>query len=618
MIRPVAVFLVMVALFSWPILLPQSQSLDPAYHSPIALVADSAGKTLYVADETRSDVIQVDVASGNVVRNISLPGPPTGLAINKASNRLYVTLGFPSNSVQVLDLSGGTAEPRIAAGHTPGAPVLSLDESTLYVCNRFRNDISLIDLGQGRETKRISVLREPVAAALTPDGKTLIVGNARPDGPATAAHVSSAISLIDTRRNELVSTVPLLNGGVDVRGIAASPDNRYAFVSHVLARFHAPATQLDKGWLTTNAVGVIDLERRSLLHTILLDQVGRGAGNPWGVACTRDGRRLCVALSGVHELGVVDLPELLKRLETLPPAGGASQDPQSDYRTLHRPDTDLRFLQNYLIRVPLKGKGPRSLALAGGRAFTGMYYSGTVESVDLERPQPESSRIPLGSQPPPNEIRQGDLLFHDATVSQQGWQSCSTCHFDGRADGLNWDLTNDGIGNAKNTKSLVFSHATPPVTWTGVFPTLDDCVPYEIKTILFASRPKQDAAAIVAFLKSMRPVPSPHLVNGELGPAARRGERVFQKALCVNCHSGEYRTAMESRDIGTSTPADRMRTFDIPTLREVWRTAPYLHDGRAATVKDIFTKFDPANLHGKHAGLTPAELDDLAEYVLSQ
>jgi cytochrome c peroxidase len=47
-----------------------------------------------------------------------------------------------------------------------------------------------------------------------------------------------------------------------------------------------------------------------------------------------------------------------------------------------------------------------------------------------------------------------ERLFHDATIGHQSWQSCASCHPDGRAGGLNWDLLNDGIGNPKNTKSV--------------------------------------------------------------------------------------------------------------------------------------------------------------------
>lgn len=598
------------------------EALEAAYHSPTALAADLSGRFIYVADETASAVVRFDVRDDST-QTIALPGQPTGVALNKAADRLYVTGDSPDNVVWVVDLITGSVDGAIAVGHAPRSPVLSADESMLYVCNRFDNDVSVIDLKQRREVKRVSALREPIASALTPDGKTLIVGNDKPSGPSTAPRVASVVTLIDTTTNERVSDIQLLDGGVSVRGLAISPDGRYAFVSHILGRHHQPATQLNDGWLTTNAVSVIDIHDRTRLSTILLDQPGRGAANPWGVAVSEDGRKLSVSLAGVHELAVIDLPALLDHLRTLkdkaPSLDTSQAAPSQVYGAVGGPDTNLRFMQKYLVRRPLRGHGPRALVVRGGRAYVGMYFSGTVESVDVDDAPAESKVVTLGSQPAESEGRLGERLFNDGSMSFQGWLSCSTCHPEGRADGLNWDLSNDGIGNAKNVKSLLLSHKTPPVTWTGLFADLEDCVPFEIRTALFSARPARDAAAIVAYLSSLEPIPSPLLENenGELSESARRGQDMVQKAGCTECHRGEFFTIMGKRSVGVYTTGDP-REFDIPTWREVWRTAPYLHDGRAATVKEIFTKFDPENRHGKHQQLSPQGLDDLVQFVLSQ
>ena len=53
------------------------------------------------------------------------------------------------------------------------------------------------------------------------------------------------------------------------------------------------------------------------------------------------------------------------------------------------------------------------------------------------------------------------------------------------------------------------------------------------------------------------------------------------------CHSGPYYTDMKMHRIGEDVEFEN--GWDTPTLREVWRTAPYLFDGRAATMKDVFT-----------------------------
>ena len=77
-------------------------------------------------------------------------------------------------------------------------------------------------------------------------------------------------------------------------------------------------------------------------------------------------------------------------------------------------------------------------------------------------------------------------------------------------------------------------------------------------------------------------------------------------------------TDLQTYDVGTrgrfDQPTDR---FDTPTLVEAWRTAPYLHDGSAATIRDVLTTRNPRDEHGKTSHLTPQQLEDLAAYVLS-
>ena len=66
-----------------------------------------------------------------------------------------------------------------------------------------------------------------------------------------------------------------------------------------------------------------------------------------------------------------------------------------------------------------------------------------------------------------------------------------------------------------------------------------------------------------------------------------------------------------------ASPTEPDGRYDTPTLVEVHRTAPYLHDGRAATIKDVLTTHNPQDLHGKIKGLSAAELDDLIAYLLA-
>jgi cytochrome c peroxidase len=150
-----------------------------------------------------------------------------------------------------------------------------------------------------------------------------------------------------------------------------------------------------------------------------------------------------------------------------------------------------------------------------------------------------------------------------------------------------------------------------------------------IRFIQFAVRPEADAVAIDEYLKSLKAMPSPKLVKDPatkkltLSKAAENGKKLFEKADCAMCHSGPYMTDMSKYNIGTGKPRqegdDREPedTFDTPTLIEVWRTAPYLHDGRAATMKDVITEFNKKDKHGKTSDLTEKQIEELVEYILS-
>ena len=101
--------------------------------------------------------------------------------------------------------------------------------------------------------------------------------------------------------------------------------------------------------------------------------------------------------------------------------------------------------------------------------------------------------------------RKGEFYFHDAGICFQGWQSCSTCHpGQARVDGLNWDLLNDGIGNPKNTKSLLLAHKTPPAMSMGVRETAETAVRAGIQHILFTVQPEEVAVAMDKYLKSLQ------------------------------------------------------------------------------------------------------------------
>ena len=596
------------------------------YMSPTAIVADNKGGQLYIAEATAKQVAVFDIASAKVTAAVDVPARPSGLALTEDGTSLYVTCGGSKGQVCIIDVRNAKLIQTLSVGHTPVAPVLSPDEKYLYVCNFYDNDISVIRTEDGELVKKIAALREPVAAAITPDGAWLYVGNHLPAGPASADSVACNISIFNARTMSFDLDIALPNGSTGLQDVVVSPDGRFVFASHILARYTVPTTQLERGWMNTNAVSIIDARRKKLIDTVLLDDVDYGAANPWALACTSDSKTLCVTHAGTHELSVIEIAPMLDKIKSHQQNSSTSvQSYTGSYgasanETVSNVPNELSFLYGIRQRVKLPGKGARSLAVVGRKAYVAEYFTDTVATVDVsDMSRPKTISVALGPKRPMTTERMGEMLFNDASLCFQGWQSCASCHPSGaRVDALNWDLLNDGLGNPKNTKSLLLAHATPPAMISGVRGDAEAAVRAGIRHIQFAVRPEEEAVAIDVYLKSLEPIPSPYLVNGKLSQSARRGRKLFKKAGCVSCHKGRLRTNMQQYDVGTADGLDEGRKFDTPTLREVWRTAPYLYDGRAATIEEVLTKYNPDDRHGVTSNLTKDEMKDLAQFVLSQ
>ncbi|MHC4631315.1 MAG: beta-propeller fold lactonase family protein [Planctomycetota bacterium] len=606
-----------VLLFS-AVLVTQAANVDRDYLSPLDVVADKAGRTLYLAEATANQIAVFDVEAGKVTKVISVPARPSGLALAPDGSKLYVTGAASDGRVFVVNLQTGNITKRLPAGHTPIAPVVSPDGKTLYVCNQFNNNVSVIDLDSGRESTKIAVSREPVAAAITADGKSLFVANHLPAGVSDGDYAAAEVSVIDTTSHKVITCLQLPNGSTSLRDITIAPDGKHAYITHILARYQLPTTQLERGWMNTNALTIIDVPNKKLLNTVLLDDVDLGAANPWGVTCTADGKYICVTTAGTHELSVIDRTKLhdkLARVAAGQKVSEASSSPQDV-------PNDLSFLVTLKRRLKLTGNGPRGLTIIGTKAYIAEYFTDSLGVVDINPDiRPRAKSLGLGARKPITTVRKGEMFFHDATLCFQKWQSCSSCHpGSGRAEALNWDLLNDGLGNPKNTRSLLLAHKTPPAMAMGARPDAETAVRAGITHIQFAVRPEEDAVAIDEYLKRLKrlvPTASPYLVRGRLSKRAKRGQKLFKIAECASCHTPGLYTNLKKYDLGTGKLLDKGTSFDTPTLIEVWRTAPYLHDGRAETMADVLKEHNPDDRHGRTSNLTDTQIEALAEFVLS-
>ena len=574
------------------------------YLSPTRMAVHPVTKEVYVLLSTANTLAKVDPVTERVTGVFSLDFQPSDICFSAVGNTLYlyVTEYAPKGKLHILSPNNGKKIVSIDAGIYPSAVCVDKQGSRAYVANRFSHDLSIIDLTRRKEIKRLPMIREPKSLALSPDEKLLAVGNYLPLQSALKSPVSAQVTLVDTESDVVVEHIPLSDGSQSIEDVCFSKNGDILFVTHILSRYFFPTTQIERGWMNTNVVSLIQIPARKYYTTLLLDDVYLGAANPCGMCLSTDGDKLFVAASGTHELIAVSLPPVLEKIKQQPdPAGLAN---------------NLSFLSYDKIRIHTLGKGARYVVMQDNKLFVSDYFSGGLTVIEAQSPA-DKRFVKLGDEPEPDRVRRGELAFADASLCFQTWQSCISCHPEARADGLNWDLINDGIGNPKNTKSMLFAHVTPPCMITGIRENAEIAVRAGIRLIQFTERPEDDALCIDEYLKSLRPLLSPYLENGKLSKLAKQGEALFKKAECHSCHSGAYLTDGRKYDVGTGVEEYDGFAFDTPTLKEVWRTAPYLYNGSAPTIKDVLTKFNQNDRHGVTSKLTEKEIEVLEQYILS-
>lgn len=586
----------------------------------------------------------------------------------------------------ILECDAGHS-PSDVTVHVPDGPDTP---ARVYVANRFGGDIFVFELSPDRrkakELKRLSAGREPIALVVSPDGSTLIVAAHLPEDPALQYDIASRIRFIETGsgRSHFLRLTP---GTMNLRDIVLEPSGRYAFVTGIQGHFEHIPDSVSGGWMNENFLYVIDVEKRNMINTFFLDEHGVGSANPWGVSVSDDGRFLLVAAAGSCDIVLIDLPsyranldflsgrspDLTEPVEPLPakmrvpvglkgvrhvlmtkgrilassyfedslvridpeierPTGYlAGLQPQDNLeiprKKLHylRPDDTNPIRANYVSKpgdlVPDLRSAPEGVENAP-LVFVPLSTFSIAPGIRFRR-----SFARLGPEPDWTETRYGEMLFHDAVLCLEHWQSCISCHPGARSDTLNWDLLNDGWDNPKNSKSLLLSHDTPPSMVTGIRKDAETAVRKGFESILFTLPTPREAEAVDTYLQGLEPVASPNLIfdrskpdgPGRLSEAARRGKRIFNsdRSGCSSCHPEPLFTDMRRHDVGTQNPNDHTPLFDTPTLVEVWRTAPYLHDGRYQTIRQVIVEGKHVNLDGRLDRLTDAEIDDLVEYVLS-
>jgi YVTN family beta-propeller protein len=296
---------------------------------------------------------------------------------------------------------------------------------------------------------------------------------------------------------------------------------------------------------------------------------------------------------------------------------------------------DLSASANYVAARIAVGLNPRGLALTGDgrKLFVANRLDDSISVIDT-RSNRVASTIKLEGRKDISAVRHGEQTFYTARYSFQGQIGCANCHIDSTFDGIEWNLEPDGFGRSiVDNKLLEGVKDTEPYKWTGTNPDIPtECGPRTEKYFWRSENYDNFTLTDLAtYVRSLEPRPNrSRLADGELTPAQERGQAIFVRTVdkfkkpipeynrCSYCHSGPKGTSQKIFDVGTRKPTDNTGLLKAPMLTNIALTAPYLHDGSARSLEEIWTVYNPDDKHGRTNDLTKDELNDLIEYLRSR
>lgn len=596
---------------------PQAVAAEPVYKNPLNLALTPDGRELWIACEASACVVVVDTASRKRLLEIPVGGQPHDVAFTPDGQRAFVSNRLDDN-VSVVDVASHKAIATIEVGDEPHGVLVDRSGKHLFVLNTSIDNISVIDTGTQKEVKRLSASRSPWSLAESPDGKEIIVTHALSRFVGDRAPAMSEVTVI----NPVSATVKdriLIPSANLMQGVAWHPTGEYALIPLLRTKNLVPMTRINHGWTISNGLGIY--WRDGTVDQVLLDENHLCFPDPNDVVITPDGRYALVSSSSLDRVAVVDLAKLIGLLKSATPKERTQVIPNHTGKATE-----------YLVKHIRVDSVPRGIVLSkdGSTAYVACMLDDSITVIDV--PSLEvAARIDLGGAKELTKRRRGEKLFHSANISFRRQFSCSSCHPDGHIDNIVYDIEDDGIGMGPiDNRTLRGINDMAPYKWIGINPSLKrQCGP---RLAVFITRiqpftPEQ-LNDLHYYLCSIPRPPNRYRKLGEdLTEAQRRGKAVFERShkndgtliplrnRCNTCHPPPLYTDGKVHDVGTRFAYDRDGKFDAPHLMNIYDSAPYLHNGIAPTLEEIWTVYNPYDEHGVTNDMTKDQLNDLVEYL---
>jgi YVTN family beta-propeller protein len=569
------------------------------------------GGRLLVANSDNGTVTLVDTATNKALREIAVGDKPEGVTWIGQGPLAAVTV-YREDRVVFVDTARGEVVARLPVPNEPYGIVATKDGTRAYVTHEYPGTVSEIDLAGRKVLRQMKAGSMVRGLALSPDEKRLYV----------TEFYTGALHALDRGTGAVVDTWEGHASDNLSRHVVVHPRRPKAYLSHIRSRVHI----IDGGGSIFPHLSVCDLvppngkKRRTSFAMDTYNGV-YVVTNLWEAALSPDGKRLYTLYAGTNDMNVSEVID-------------------DDYTEIERVGRAVRVGQNpRAVRVSPDGK---TVYIANALDFDVTVHDADTMGV--------RAHVKLCSPPKSPEWVRGKILFSTANypLSSRRWVACASCHPDGHNDGRVWQNP-EGL---RKTPSLMGVAHTHPLHWSADRDEVQD-FEYTIRGRLMRGagllrgpmKPKRgfepvelsedlagrskDLDALAVYTNSFDFTLSPHIpAPGKLSADAERGKTLFftDAVGCAKCHSGPYYTDSSLKkpfnlhDVGTGAddPTEKMGPkYDTPTLLGVYRTAPYLHQGKAKTLRDVLTTCNRDDKHGKTSHLKPAEVDDLVAFLRS-
>ena len=586
---------------------------DARYLNPVEMALSADGRSLYVVCEKSDELRVVDIASGKVIKQIAVGHVPTGISLSPDGKQIYVANSW-SDNVSVIDTSTlSVARTRSRRIRAHQRDLRSRRPHTVHRQSPEQRYLGYRS-ASGKETKRLVAGRGASYLTLSPDGKQIYCTHIYPNIGKFRTPPESEITVIDTDTQDVVERKPLHNVA-GVFHLASSSDGKLSVVAQLKPKNLVPLAHVEHGWAFVDTLTIFGEDAGQTVQ-VPIDELERYFARPFGVAISPDKSKIFVSSGGAGIVTVIDTQHLL-----------------AFARSQRQPfANDLSASANYVVaRIPV-GPDPRGVLLSpdGKRLYIANRLGDTVDVIDTANNQIAQS-IDLGGPQTISANRRGERLFYNAKFAFQGQFSCANCHLDSTFDGMNWDLEPDGFGkDVVDNRSIEDLSGTEPFKWNGGNPNLQtECGPRTEKFFYRSqSYNEQELADLDTYIFSIPLRPNRYrLPDGQLTPQQERGKAIFERTVtkarkpipesnqCAFCHSGPKYTNRQLADVGSGKAIDRSSLIDTPHLPNIAYSGPYLHDGSARSMEEIWTVFNPHDTHGVTNDLTKDELNDLIEYL---